>query len=406
MHMTTRIFLNYLIAFFVIITLQSIEKVIAQCPQITINPTITQQAANQPALWRNIEFEMNQVNYVSGNTIDVLIDWGDGNTTTRNGVDDFERFYHKYTIVGNFNVTVSITAANYGVGCTYPITDPSWGFTAVIPREYVSPDLTITQPATSPLTICVGDQVDFIGNLVGTFHNGDLYTDSYDINWSFNFTGDINNSWQIPTVDATGASVNHTFNSPGTYRILAFTIVSGGEGTYRGLDYEMTIVVNNCCFNSFSPIPNKKYVLSAWVREVIPTNTVVTTYNNPAITLSFDGSATTFSSLKGKGPIIDGWQRIEEEFIVPSTAVSIKIDLENLGTNDTYFDDIRIHPFNANMQSYVYDPDTKRLAAVLDENNYGMIYEYDEEGALIRVKKETERGIKTATESFNNLRKN
>ena len=64
-----------------------------------------------------------------------------------------------------------------------------------------------------------------------------------------------------------------------------------------------------------------------------------------------------------------------------------------------FIDDIRIHPFNANMKSYVFDSRTLRLSAELDENNYSSIYEYDEEGQLVRVKKETIQGIKTIKET-------
>ncbi len=51
------------------------------------------------------------------------------------------------------------------------------------------------------------------------------------------------------------------------------------------------------------------------------------------------------------------------------------------------------------MKSYVYDPVTLRLAAELDDNNYATFYQYDEEGKLIRIKKETERGVETIQES-------
>ena len=35
----------------------------------------------------------------------------------------------------------------------------------------------------------------------------------------------------------------------------------------------------------------------------------------------------------------------------------------------------------------------------LDENNYATFYEYDDDGSLVRVKKETERGVKTIKET-------
>jgi hypothetical protein len=55
------------------------------------------------------------------------------------------------------------------------------------------------------------------------------------------------------------------------------------------------------------------------------------------------------------------------------------------------------------MKSFVYDPNTFRLMAELDANNYATFYEYDEEGGLVRVKKETERGVMTIKESRNNM---
>ncbi|MBI3883032.1 MAG: hypothetical protein HY305_02130 [Sphingobacteriales bacterium] len=43
--------------------------------------------------------------------------------------------------------------------------------------------------------------------------------------------------------------------------------------------------------------------------------------------------------------------------------------------------------------------------AELDENNYASFYEYDDDGTLTRVKKETERGIKTITETRSAMQK-
>jgi hypothetical protein len=63
------------------------------------------------------------------------------------------------------------------------------------------------------------------------------------------------------------------------------------------------------------------------------------------------------------------------------------------------FDDIRFEPFNSSMKSFVYDPATLRLMAELDENNYATFYEYDDDGTLSRVKKETQRGIQTIKET-------
>ncbi len=162
----------------------------------------------------------------------------------------------------------------------------------------------------------------------------------------------------------------------------------------------------NCreCVPSFSPQWGETYVLSAWVHQ--SDSETATTFEAPAISLQFlGGVGQSLYPFFAEGPIIDGWQRIEKEFEVPN-AYDLKITLENFSSTLTVnFDDIRIYPKKASLKSYVYDPISMRLMAELDENNYATFYEYDEEGILIRVKKETERGIKTIKESRNNTHK-
>lgn len=158
----------------------------------------------------------------------------------------------------------------------------------------------------------------------------------------------------------------------------------------------------NDCVN-FQLEVGKEYILSAWVKE--EQNLQVKTYENPEIHVSFKDINEDFiiNSLQictTKGDIIDGWQRIFKSFSVPTNAAYINIELVNKSTNTpVYFDDIRIHPKDGSMKSFVYDPETFRLMSELDENNYSTFYEYDKEGGLIRVKKETSRGVKTIQET-------
>uniref|UniRef100_UPI0018CAC8A2 hypothetical protein n=1 Tax=Aureivirga marina TaxID=1182451 RepID=UPI0018CAC8A2 len=154
--------------------------------------------------------------------------------------------------------------------------------------------------------------------------------------------------------------------------------------------------------NSFQLEKGKKYVLSAWVKE--GEDEQLMTYEDGKIELSFKNiEGTVISSgtvvFEAEGNIIDGWQRIEEYFDVPLNAASINVSLKNEGSRNVYFDDIRVFPYDGNMKSYVYNQYTQRLEAELDENNYATFYEYDQEGGLIRIKKETERGVFTIQES-------
>jgi hypothetical protein len=144
----------------------------------------------------------------------------------------------------------------------------------------------------------------------------------------------------------------------------------------------------------FAPIPGKKMLVSAWVKE--QDTTLLTTYTRNRIRVVFGSSATDFTPA---GSIIEGWQRYEGVFLIPDTATLFTLSLQATGAVPVYFDDLRIHPFNANMKSFVFHPVNLRLMAELDENNYATLYEYDDEGTLIRLKKETQRGIKTIKET-------
>jgi hypothetical protein len=147
----------------------------------------------------------------------------------------------------------------------------------------------------------------------------------------------------------------------------------------------------------FSPLKGQRMVISAWVREEQQCN--CSSYQNNRIVVAFSGGSGSSVIFKPSGSIIEGWQRYESVFDIPGNESLFTVSLEATGSTPVYFDDVRVHPFNSNMKSFVYDPGTLRLMAELDENNYATFYEYDDEGTLIRLKKETERGIKTIKET-------
>lgn len=154
------------------------------------------------------------------------------------------------------------------------------------------------------------------------------------------------------------------------------------------------------CIGTFSPDPGK-YIISAWVKGKEENKN--SSYENPEISISFVGGSNNYN-FSPSGLIIDGWQRIDGVVEVPNGATSIKVEL-SCSSGDCYFDDIRFVPIDGSMKSYVYDPITQKLVAELDERNYATFYEYDEEGKLIRVKKETEKGIMTIKENRDNISK-
>lgn len=211
----------------------------------------------------------------------------------------------------------------------------------------------------------------------------------------------------------TTTSLNYAFNSTnaglGTY-VLVIDPLCDGNLTY---DFDISFTPElNCeedplcetCIGSFAPVPGLTYLVTAWTKEVGASLTK-TTYDNPQLSLLFnDINTTVLGPFIPTGDIIDGWQRIEVEFVVPSSAQEMEILFGSV-SGEVLFDDIRVLPFNSNMKSFVYDPINMRLVAELDERHYATFYEYDEEGQLIRVKKETERGIMTIQETKSNTSK-
>lgn len=191
--------------------------------------------------------------------------------------------------------------------------------------------------------------------------------------------------------------INHVYTQNKKY-ILAIT-VPACNGSVNFDVYSPDIIcgeLSDCenCIPKFQPV-NNKYVVSAWVKE--ENNPTATTYTNGQLKIT---SGTNVYTFYGSGQIIDGWQRIEGT-IQTDNVGNLKTELISTSGN-VYFDDIRVFPYAGSMMTYVYDPKTMRLVAELDERNYAKIYEYDEEGKLIRVKKETEKGIMTIQENREN----
>lgn len=305
---------------------------------------------------------------------------------------------------------------------------------------------------------------DFIDTSFIKINTANTYTFNINMSTGYETNGSptvygYDNDFNVKLYDSTGALVSNyslsltnpfsvpnsssaTYNvwlCPGIYKVFIW----GGEryrvsqsGTtgftnnkynwfcsgYPSQNYKNLSTVNGCISTKpvaaaeamlnpvFSVSPGKKTLFSAWVREDcgniangIPCKEYTYTHNQ--VQVQFPDYASSNVSLNPAGPVIDGWQRYEGIFTPPSGATAMTLKLVNSGSTPIYFDDIRIHPFNANIKSYVYDAVNLRLNAELDANNYATFYEYDEEGRLIRTKVETREGIKTVSETRSALQK-
>jgi len=190
---------------------------------------------------------------------------------------------------------------------------------------------------------------------------------------------------------------------PGTVADISTTVAHTGTKSLA-ISSDKTIRQNDLQLQG-----GKEYLLSAWL-SINDKNLVTPVLgSNLGIRVSYydeDDVQLGDTLLMPNGNIIEGWQKLEGKFTYPEEASSIELTFTPGTSTTLYIDDLKLHPVDGNMQSYVYELDTYRLRAVIDENNYASKYFYDAEGNLYLVKKETEKGIRTIQESVSYQVKN
>lgn len=212
----------------------------------------------------------------------------------------------------------------------------------------------------------------------------------------FSFRRLLNGS-SVDTTSQYAHSGKYGFKVNNTSISLLKTVYTGAPGNLYSFDASGRYILGaNELSKGFSPIPGKKYVLSFWVKDGSP--------RDPATIVQASVNGTNLINSSVKWPIVEGWKHVEVQFTLSGMASSFTLQLSS-GSGTVYFDDIRIQPFDSQMKTFAYDASSQRLMAELDENNFATFYEYDDEGILIRVKKETERGIMTIKETRSSYKK-
>jgi hypothetical protein len=210
----------------------------------------------------------------------------------------------------------------------------------------------------------------------------------------FNFLKILNGN-TIKT-DTTYAHTGNYSLKLNTTAVISRSIYGLNDTLYKRDNKQQYYLNSNYPMKGFSPsLAGQKYILSFWVRD--NNNSTV----SPSLDVYLNGSS-MFTGSSYKAAMVEGWKRIETSFIMP-TGSSFSLSFVPYGT--VYIDDVRIFPFDGQMKSFVYDASSLRLMAELDENNFASFYEYDDQGILTRVKKETEKGIMTIRESRTGIKK-
>ncbi|MEO6314592.1 MAG: hypothetical protein ABIU63_09110 [Chitinophagaceae bacterium] len=224
---------------------------------------------------------------------------------------------------------------------------------------------------------------------------------------------------KYPGAISTDATYAHTGRNAlrvngGANAVISQSIIPVTSTTLYSFTGAAMSITDKALLSGFKPQPGRKYLLSTWVRDIapVPVEPGVDESQNVQLYVSNEAGKAAVEVLSGNtiiaqtlraGPRIEQWRKVETVFIIPPGAQHIQVRFRP-GSSPAYFDDIRVQPFDAQMKTYAYDNRTMRLWAALDENNFATFYEYDDEGVLIRTKKETERGIMTINETRQSLR--
>lgn len=312
-------------------------------------------------------------------------DFGDGTVVSAiiDGTGEDFSMEHQYQTSGNYTIIATWVVA----GTTYTDTCPSTFYYGVDHFGALSFSYTSLGNGEYQFTFTGDDFTTGSGynhSMALDFGDGNTYSES-GVSW---------NSGHIITT--------HTYYGiSGSLTVTLTRTVIYNTDAVETCSYTVEIpidFVSDPCCSNFAPISGERYWVSAWVLEEHAQQ--VKSYLDARVQIEFIGVSSPSLEFIPTGEIIDGWQRIVGDFVVPTGSTDLKVHLVNNNNSiDCYFDDVRIHPFNASMKSYVYDPETLWLTAELDDNNYATFYEYDNEGQLIRIKKETARGIMTIQES-------
>jgi len=183
-------------------------------------------------------------------------------------------------------------------------------------------------------------------------------------------------------------------------QIVSNTAHSGSRSLKITNSYTQGIIQN---YNISSDIIERGITIKLWLKSKQPNGLK---NPNPNLNIVINGNNYSCVKIAQTGE----WTLYESRInSINLGALSIGIYDINLSYNYTpgtqeevYIDDVRIQPLDAVMNCTVYTKDNK-VAAQFDDQHFGVFYEYNREGQLVRKSIETERGRKTIQEQQHNV---
>lgn len=146
---------------------------------------------------------------------------------------------------------------------------------------------------------------------------------------------------------------------------------------------------------------DRTYRASVWVHKDSP--------NDAQLVFSLDGNQSAYQAVakNSAGNIqIGDWIQMNLTFTVPANYVSsggsqndVRVYLYNPGGSAAYFDDLVVHPVDAQFTGYVYDERLGLVKAVINNENFYSRYTHDDAGTVNKMYQETQNGEKVMSTS-------
>lgn len=186
------------------------------------------------------------------------------------------------------------------------------------------------------------------------------------------------------------------------------TTAHSGRGSYKLLNNCNTIPntceLNMASFTLTSQVMNKGLLVKLWVKDpgraampIAGRLANVSTSASAALTFSKVASTGEWSLYEAKLSSFTGLSLGNTVRVIISSGYPLATVLNPATT--VWLDDVRVQPYDAHMTAYVYDVNTLRLLTSFDDQHFGLYYQYNQEGQLVRKIVETEKGMKTVQET-------
>jgi hypothetical protein len=240
----------------------------------------------------------------------------------------------------------------------------------------------------------------YLANTITNYNQNGNFVESKD-NFNIKKSQVLGYDNSLPVIIANNAS--HEFLAFNCYEDDDTVLPNGDAHT----GVKSKIIPSGSAVNVFgdlnlsSDVLNQGFNIKCWIKDMQTSNTAPRTRNGYSIIVN----TSTIRPLVYQAQTGD-WSLYVTDFEANITGLSngaCTIEIKNDKSFDIKLDDIKVSPKKSQSNCYVYSADDFKILASFDDQHYALLYQYNAKGELVRKLIETERGIKTVTETQFNM---